>query len=285
MAAKKSKKAAASSQEPEPEDVMEDVQDVQNAQDTVENSMSGSEEENDGMSEGELSPEEGDEDEENEENDEDADGTDGAENEEEGGKRSKRTSRGIKKSNMRARAFRKLARAAGYIQTSSRAASGKDSLLPLLSRHDVQRMMKYLPTGGVHSFSAKELAIREGLTGEKISPNALQEAQARLDSRMRSIMNKCALYIARNGSLRVNASVVGAVLASLPTDTELTSVAAPPGLIKAAMDQKVLHKDDRFANVKDTKKPSGARDAERKAARAANKAQVKAAAVEARAKA
>lgn len=270
MVAKKSKKADTVANK-ELEDTEDDHSTMQDAADNDDSmSHSNSSEDESFARDDEIEEEDEEEDEEDEEEESGA---------AKGAVPSKgRPSKGINKSSVRSRGLRKAARMAGYIQTCSRAASGKDALVPLITPHDVKRMMKYVPAGHGHSFGSKELEFRQSLVGEKITPNALQEAQARLDRKLRDIMNQCVVHIARKGARRVNADVMHSIINTTSQETELTSVQPPPGLIKAAMDAKKLYKDNRFDNVKESKRADGSKDAKRKAARAANKAQVKASA-------
>lgn len=196
-------------------------------------------------------------------------------------KKDPKRSKSVKNASRRAYGYRKLARMAGYIPMSSEAASGKDAIHFLISPHDVQRCMRYIPAGRGHSYSETELALRQELLAESITPKALQEAQARMDSVLRRVMNACVKNIVDTGRLRVSASVMNEVLRPFGKGGEFTSVAPPEGVLIEATRKGVIRDTGKFNHAKDVANHGASTDKARVAARALNKAQIKAKVVKA----
>lgn len=151
-----------------------------------------------------------------------------------------------KRAGKRSKKLRQIAKDAGYLSTSVGASSGKDALISLVSAHDVQRMLRYVPVGEAHSFDANELALRVELSKEKITPKALQQAQGRIDAKLRTIMNNCVKNIVYNKRLRVTPSVVTSELRGQGTESPFTCIVPPPGVIEEAMKANILQYDTNY---------------------------------------
>ena len=191
-------------------------------------------------------------------------------------KKGSKRSKGSKNASRRAYGYRKLSRLAGYIPMSSEAASGKDPMHFLVSPHDVQRCMRYIPAGRGHSYSEGELALRKELLSESITPKALQEAQVRMDAVLRRVMNSCVKNIVDTGRLRVSASVMSGVLDPFRKGGEFTAVTPPEGVLMEATRKGVIRDTGKFDNIQVLPNDGASTDSARVAGRAQNLANLKA---------
>lgn len=142
--------------------------------------------------------------------------------------------------NLRARMYRKRAKAAGYLFGSPAAAAGTDAVQSILTVNDAKRILFFRPVDGCESYAPKEREVRALLCTEKLTEGALSHARLRVETILRRVINSTVISAVTNGKVRITASLLHAELRKYTHHMRFGGVLPPEGVRRAAVRHKVL---------------------------------------------